>query len=573
MKNYYTKEVNAQMLIYLLKKHNIKKVVASPGATNITFVASLQIDPFFEIYSAVDERSAAYMACGIAAESGEPVVLTCTGATASRNYISGLTEAYYRKLPVLAVTSTQFTGRIGNLVPQVIDRFQIQKDIAVMSVDIPIPHNKEEKWDCNTKLNKALLALKHRGGGPVHINLATSYTKDFSVKKLPSCRVIERITLEDEMPKLKGNKIAIFVGAHAEWSKELTQAVDEFCEKYNAVVLCDHTSNYTGKYGVLFNLVGGQFVHWTLFMIDVLIDIGEVSGAYMFLKPKKVWRVNSDGEIRDRFHTLSHVFEMSELAFFKKINQMTENNKKMLSNFEKYKSVDTKVRSCIPELPFSNAWVAKTTTPLLPKDSVLHLGILNTLRCWNLFETDKSISCYCNTGGFGIDGLVSTLIGSALVNPQKLHFVVVGDLAFFYDLNSVANKNVGNNVRILLINNGCGTEFKNYTHFATRFVGDTDSFISAKGHNGNQSRELVKHYAQDLGFEYLSANNKEEFNKNVKRFVEPKILNKPILFEVFTDSKDESDALKLMNFISLKHIPKTMMTKRIKQKQEEIIEE
>ena len=180
---------------------------------------------------------------------------------------------------------------------------------------------------------------------------------------------------------------------------------------------------------------------------------------------------------------------------------------------------------------------------------------------------------YCNTGGFGIDGLVSTLIGSALVNPQKLHFVVVGDLAFFYDLNSVANKNVGNNVRILLINNGCGTEFKNYTHFATRFVGDTDSFISAKGHNGNQSRELVKHYAQDLGFEYLSANNKEEFNKNVKRFVEPKILNKPILFEVFTDSKDESDALKLMNFISLKHIPKTMMTKRIKQKQEEIIEE
>lgn len=63
------------------------------------------------MYSSVDERSAAYIACGMAAELGEPVVLTCTGATASRNYISGLTEAYYRKLPVLAVTSSQDISR------------------------------------------------------------------------------------------------------------------------------------------------------------------------------------------------------------------------------------------------------------------------------------------------------------------------------------------------------------------------------------------------------------------------------------------------------------------------------
>ncbi len=93
---YYTSEINKQILISLLKAHNIHKVIASPGATNITFIGSIQTDPWFEIYSSVDERSAAYMACGMAAESGEPVVLTCTGATASRNYIPGLTEAYYR---------------------------------------------------------------------------------------------------------------------------------------------------------------------------------------------------------------------------------------------------------------------------------------------------------------------------------------------------------------------------------------------------------------------------------------------------------------------------------------------
>lgn len=80
MEQYYTDERNVQILISLLKEHGIKRVVASPGSTNVTFVGSIQQDPFFEIYSCVDERSAAYMACGMAAESCEPVALSCTGA-------------------------------------------------------------------------------------------------------------------------------------------------------------------------------------------------------------------------------------------------------------------------------------------------------------------------------------------------------------------------------------------------------------------------------------------------------------------------------------------------------------
>ena len=99
-KNYYTAERNVQIIISLLKANGIKRVVASPGTTNMTFIGSIQQDPFFEIFSSVDERSAAYLACGMAAETNEPVVLSCTGATASRNYMPGLTEAFYRKLPV-----------------------------------------------------------------------------------------------------------------------------------------------------------------------------------------------------------------------------------------------------------------------------------------------------------------------------------------------------------------------------------------------------------------------------------------------------------------------------------------
>lgn len=117
---FYSSERNVQIVISLLKANGIKKIIASAGTTNYTLVGSLQHDPWFEIYSSVDERSAAYMACGLAAESNEPVVLTCTGSTASRNYLPGLTEAYYRKLPVLAITSHQGKDRIGQLIFQVV---------------------------------------------------------------------------------------------------------------------------------------------------------------------------------------------------------------------------------------------------------------------------------------------------------------------------------------------------------------------------------------------------------------------------------------------------------------------
>lgn len=151
MKHYYSNEKSILILISLLKQHGIKKVIASPGTTNLTFVASIQQDPWFEIYSSADERSAAYIACGMAAESGEPVVLTCTGATASRNYMPGLTEAYYRKLPVLAVTSTQDETKIGHLHAQVIDRRSLPNDIVLLSEHISVTHNDIDRWSNTVK--------------------------------------------------------------------------------------------------------------------------------------------------------------------------------------------------------------------------------------------------------------------------------------------------------------------------------------------------------------------------------------------------------------------------------------
>ena len=548
MDNLYTNEKHTQILIALLKAHGIKKVVASPGATNICFVASIQQDPFFEIYSSVDERSAAYIACGLSAESGEPVVLSCTGATASRNYIPGLTEAFYRKLPILAITSTQRINRIGHNIAQVVDRRIPLNDMVKMSVQVSEINNEEEYWACEIAVNKAILELKHHGYGPVHINLVTNYSSNYDVKVLPEVNCIERITYKDKFPLIQG-KVGIFVGAHKKWNEELTKVVDAFCEKYNAIVFCDHTSNYKGKYRAFAGLIATQESYKSpCCCVDLLIHIGDISGAYISLFPKKVWRVNPDGEICDTFRKLQYTFEMEEQDFFEQYVKLKE-DKKESTFITEWKNEYEKIYNKIPELPFSNAWIAQNTISKLPENSILHLGILNTLRTWNYFEAPQSVLGYSNTGGFGIDGCVSSLIGASLAEPNKLFFGVVGDLAFFYDMNSIGNRHVGRNIRLMVINNGRGTEFRNYGHQGANFGEDADKYIAAAGHYGKKSHLLLKHYAEDLGFEYLSASSKEEYFNSVKRYLEPQIIDKPILFEIFTDSKDESDAVKIMKNI------------------------
>ncbi|MBR1769802.1 MAG: 2-succinyl-5-enolpyruvyl-6-hydroxy-3-cyclohexene-1-carboxylate synthase [Bacteroidales bacterium] len=552
---FYTSEKNIQILISLLKKYNIRKIIASPGATNVTFVSSVQRDAFFEIYSCVDERSAGYMACGLAQESSQPVLLSCTGATASRNYLPALTEAYYRKLPVIACTSSQDFHNVGHLIAQVINRENPPKDVALLSVNVQSVRTESDLWDCEIKINKALSELTHRGGGPVHINLETTYSKDYSAKLLPDSREVRRITpYSKSFPKIPSGRIAVFVGSHGKWTQRQREATEEFCKKFQASVFCDHTSNYNGLRSLNYTLKSSQEIRRNEFPFDLVIHLGEVSGDYytqrLMKNTKQVWRVSEDGEYRDTFKRLSFVFEMTQEEFFDYYNKNTDFSSLETKDFyEDCLEENKRLYSLIPELPFSNVYLAQQMAGLLPENSVIHFGILNTLRSWNFFELPDSVSAFCNVGAFGIDGCLSSLVGASLCEKEKLYFGILGDLALFYDLNVLANRHIGNNLRILLVNNGLGQEFKNYNHPGARFGGATDLFIAAKGHNGKQSSELMKHFALDLGFEYMSASDKDEFHKVYKRFLTPELTEKPLFFEVFTHSDSENEALYLMRTI------------------------
>lgn len=547
MDKLYTDERNAQMLLYLMKQYGIKKVIASPGATNVNVVSSMQQDSYFQMYSCVDERSAAYMAVGMAEETGEPVVLSCTGATSSRNYLPALTEAYYRKLPVIAVTSSQNSNRIGHLVAQVTDRTDPPRDTVVKSYQVNPVKDGSDEWDCAIKLNQALQIHKICPG-PVHINLVTSSSRNHSVQELPSCQKISLYTLKDDLPLLPADgRIGIFIGSHIRFSEEEINGIETFCELHNAVVFCDHTSNYYGKYKVQYSLIGAQESYWcSCAQLGLLIYIGEVSGDYdtlCSLIPNKMWRVSPDGEFRDpMMGKLNSVFVMDEIKFFEYYSHSTES--KEISFYNECHDNYMKLFNAFSEVPLSNIYVAKKLSNKIPANSLIYFGILNTLRSWNYFELPSGVRAQSNVGGFGIEGIVSSCIGASLSNPSQLCFACVGDLSFFYDMNSIGNREIKGNLRVLVINNGHGQEFENYNHAAAYLGDDVNKYVAAAGHFGCKSLDLLKHFATDLGFEYLSAKSCEEFDSVYPKFLRANTDGKPILFEVFTSEKEENIALK-----------------------------
>lgn len=571
----YTDARNAQLVIALLKEYGIRNIIASPGTTNVPFVYSVQNDSFFNIYSAIDERSAAYMACGLAAESGEPVVLSCTGATASRDYMPGLTEAFYRKLPVLALTSMHFTEDIGNLSTQILDRSVIPNDIARYHTSLEMIENERMAKDEELRINITLSELTRDGGGPVAVQLITDGNYTFSATSLPKVNRINRFLPEkiSEWPELPDNaKIAVLLGVHRTFSATESEMLEHFVETHDAVVFSDISSGYHGKFAFGSALACIQLQNNPIrsaFEPDLVIHVGEMTGDYNtmgFLTGLNcpVWRVSLDGEFRQHFARLENVFQCSIEFFFSHY----ASNKHVESGYRtKWENYDIQLRKRMPEFPFSNIWMAQQLHSMIPAGSIVHPAILSSLSSWDYFPLPKDVRSSANVGGFGIDGCTSALIGASL-SSHELCFCITGDLAFFYDMNSLGCREIGPNLRILLINNGLGMTFKLSNHVGSQIGPSANIFIAAEGHNaaaksvtGNQSP--ARAWAESLGFKYLSASSKEEFNA-VKDIFTSKDSEAPILFECFTHEEDERTARDLIDSIDSRTDSKTQLKKTIK---------
>lgn len=532
------KQFNTQQyLIAMLKVYKIKNIIASPGIQNSRFNSMVQENSDFRCISVYDERNAAYTAVGMSYESNNPTVITCTGATSSRNYLPAMTEAYYRKIPVIAITFFNPESNKYNFATQFLDRSVSQNDVKYVSVELPIINSEIDKKRCLTYINAALYNAKYLNK-PVHINCPSILDFDIDRTELPKDiwkTNYYKNDFEENLTNLKNKKIAIFIGAHNKFSEKETLSISNFAKSWNAPVFCDYVSNYNGDNKVLtYQVLNTQrFKNKP----DLIIDIGDLSDNRALFTGQEVWRISPNGEFKSRCdRPVSKTFHCLEKTFF----DLLLNNEKPYNNY--YQEINTSIEKLKePELPLCNGFICQKLAQFLPKNCSLHLAILNSFKNMNYFKLDKTIETNCNVGGFGIDGAISTLIGQSLCNPEKIFFGLVGDLAFFYDMNALGQREVKNNVRIIVVNNNKGVEFRLHPKVEPYMHDKTNVLIAAAGHN----KGGAKGWAESCGFEYLSANNKQDFFNQIQKFCQYEF-DKPVLFEVFTTTEDEQKGLNLL---------------------------
>lgn len=545
----YTELKVYQIIIALLKKYGISRCVLSAGSRNIPFVHSVETDSFFDCYSVVDERSAGYFAIGLSQQLQEPVVISCTASTASCNYFPPVSEAFYQKVPIIVLTSDRDPARLHQWEDQMIDQVGMFDRHVVKSVNLPIIHNKADEIWCERLVNEALSELYHNGGGPVHINVPMlSYNSSFMVSELPQVKKVERVCLESDseiweqyVEKLKtAKRILITPGQNSSVSEKLKKSIRSFFEKYNSAIAIDYMSNIDEDYAIntslCFEIRNISNKKFSEFLPDIVISFG--GNIFQGLKGLLLnnagkfehWLIQPNGQMVDTFKSISLVFECTPEYFFEYYSEHSGGSKNSMEYHNLIKEYADSVT--LPEFDYCNVYAIKNMVERIPSGSILHMAINGAIRITNYSRLQPGIKVYANIGTYGIDGCMSTFLGQACAS-KELSFLVIGDLAYFYDMNSMRIRHVGNNVRILLINNSGGEEF----YYNKTWMAPTgDLHTSARHHTKAEG------WVKETGFKYLSAADKDSFDKALDEFMTPDS-DKPILLEVFTEMSTDAKVL------------------------------
>lgn len=545
----YTELKSYQIIIALLKEYGIRKCVLSAGSRNVPFVHSVEEDPFFECYSVVDERSAGYFALGLAQESGEPVVISCTSSTATCNYWPPVTEAFYQGVPLVVLTSDRDPAMLGQWEDQMIDQVGMYDRHVRKSVNLPIVNDRDDFLFCQRLVNEALLELDHRGTGPVHINVPMkSYNNSFNVRELPKVTRVRRVSSldgddawEPYVRRLSAaGRVLVVAGQTTGASPELSEALGRFCSSCNAAVAAEYMANVPR--GHAFNptlcmeyryITERKFAE---FLPDVVISFGGnmTAGLKDMLRRRagdfEHWSVREDGSVCDMFKSLTAVFECAPEAFFSRMADALAgggNDGSYLGALKAYEASAT-----VPELPWSNVLAIREVVERVPSGSVLHLAINNAIRITNFFGLQPDVKVYANIGTHGIDGPLSSMLGQAAASGKPT-FLVVGDLAFFYDMNALRIRHVGGKVRILLLNNQGGEEFYYNGMWKNE---SSDLHTTARHHTKAEG------WVRECGFRYLSARDAGELSAALEEFFDEGA-EAPVVLEVFTEMSADSRVL------------------------------
>ncbi|MEX2230968.1 MAG: 2-succinyl-5-enolpyruvyl-6-hydroxy-3-cyclohexene-1-carboxylic-acid synthase [Cyclobacteriaceae bacterium] len=557
----------------LCVRKNIKQVVLCPGSrcAPLTLAFTRHPDITTKIFS--DERSAGFIALGMAQSAGSPVIIVCTSGTAAYNLAPSIAEAYFSQTPLVVFTADRPAEWVAQHDGQTIYQSEIFGKHVKKFFQLPQDYDHEDSlWAINRMVNEALNLSLQEPPGPVHINASFreplypakedgefNYSITIRVIREPeSVLELSEHVKEKLISAWSGfNNILLVAGQHR-FNTSLIRCVSGFQRKHHVPVVHDIISNL--------HEVGSTVQHSDLILgqasanlkeslkPDLLITFGQSlisKNLKIFLRKypaKSHWHIQPSGPIADTFKSLTDVFFTSPRAFLEFLTSVEmvhpfEGQKQQ--NYLKLWDVEEKrmlrtLGDFFEESELSELSLVKTLTDNLPEDSNLHLANSMSVRYANFIGVlagKKGIQVFSNRGTSGIDGSNSTAVGHSIISGRP-NFLITGDLAFFYDRNAFWHNYPVPNLHILLLNNHGGLIFD--------VLDGPSSIPEAREYFITRQMLNARKLCEEFGFEHIQPDHARKVKNMLKDFLDFGNSIKIMEFESDTSTnKEVLDKLKL----------------------------
>lgn len=533
--------------------HGIKTAIISPGSRSAPITLAFNQHPELEVRVIADERSAAFIALGIAQQQKRPVVLVCTSGSAVYNYAPAIAEAYYQEIPLIVLSADRPPEWTNQYDGQTIQQSGIFGKHVKESFDFPVAFEHSEAfWHANRMINEAIIAASSFPKGPVHVNIPLRepfYPDENEELTFPDTRVIKNCLTEakllqqdlsDLVKEWENSPNRLIVIGQNERDESLLKAISSFSKKTGSLVINDIIGNQHQLENVIQHqdsfLQKSRFSELSDLVPDLLITVGKSlisKNLKLFLRdnpPKNHWQIRPSDRINDTLQHLTRAISISPTSFFSCLE--SELNHSTNDRFNtKWIELETKAlkesKAFLETAPFGEFRASFHCLQSLPDNSQLHLANSMSVRYANLIglSSSKNIEVFANRGTSGIDGSNSTAVGAAL-SQDKIITLLTGDMAFFYDRNAFWHGYDLANLRIIILNNHGGGIFR-------MIKGPQDQSDYEKLFETDQPL-TAKNTSKDYDFAYQACTNQEELENALKHFY--KQSNQAKVLEIFSQS-------------------------------------
>lgn len=447
--------------------------------------------PKMEKHVISDERSAGYVALGIAISTQQPVALVCTSGTAAINFYPAIAEAFYVQAPLVVFTADRPEEWIDQGNGQSIRQRNLFASHVKKSFHLPVSvDHPDGRWMWDRNIQEALITSKSSPAGPVHVNVplreplyegldlidSTTSFKGKKIEWIPSAHTLSDVVWEMIKNHLQhSTNILCVAGFHGK-DASLVSNLEAWSTKSQVPVISEITSN-TLELTTAIHQADGILAKSSAkdkeaLNPDCIISWGtdwlsrHTKSFLRSSKPTVHIHLSESTDIFDPFQTITHQIQIKPSLFFKGLVERSIFTKSSIY-YQTWKTADEAIIRRKNLFFEKNTWnefgVAQKVMANLPQHTVLHVANSMSVRYANFALADsiknKNITVWSNRGTSGIDGCISTAVGYALTT-EDLVVLLIGDMAFQYDINALWNSKWPKNLKIIVLNNNGGVIFR-----------------------------------------------------------------------------------------------------------------